>query len=448
MATTVRINQWIDESRFTRFHLLIFFLCLCIITFDGYDLVIYGAAVPLLLKEFALNPAQAGVMGSYALFGAALGAVVFGSLADRIGRKRAIVICAALFSAATGVTGLASSAALFGVCRFLAGLGIGGAMPNVVALASDYAPLRNRTLMVATIFSGMQIGGIMAAGMSMWLFPVFGWRSVFWVGALPLLLFPAFIKFLPESPIHLLVGNRIGQLRSVLHKVRPDLPLPDDAEFVISKGTGKTEVTELFREHRGFSSIMIWIVYFMNMYMIFGLGTWLPKLMMDAGFDLGSGLWFLLTLNLGAFFGSQVAGLTADRIGSKVTLLFLYLLACASITMLSFTRDFYLLTALVALAGTGFFGGQNVAHGYVSLFYPPGMRSTAMGLAFGVGRLGAIFGPALAGFLLAMKVSQLVNFVGLAVPGLIAGIAILLVRDKHGYSGTQRVRRLGSVDRN
>jgi AAHS family benzoate transporter-like MFS transporter len=193
---------------------------------------------------------------------------------------------------------------------------------------------------------------------------------------------------------------------------------------------------------------MIWIVYFMNMYMIFGLGTWLPKLMMDAGFALGSGLWFLLTLNLGAFFGSQVAGLTADRIGSKVTLLFLYLLACASITMLSFTKDFCLLTALVALAGTGFFGGQNVAHGYVSLFYPPGMRSTAMGLAFGVGRLGAIFGPALAGFLLAMKVSRLVNFVGLAVPGLIAGIAILLVRDKHGYSGTQRVRRLGSVDRN
>ncbi|HEY3426396.1 MAG TPA: MFS transporter [Negativicutes bacterium] len=433
----VNVNKWLDEARMNRFHMLTFFLCICVVTFDGYDLVIYGAAVPLLLKEFGMSAAQAGVIGSYALFGAAVGALIFGWLADKIGRKKVIVICTVLFSVATGATGLANGPDAFAICRFLAGLGIGGAMPNIVALASEYAPAKNRALVIAVIFSGMQIGGIAAAGLSMWLFPLVGWRPIFYIGALPLLLVPVFLKSLPESPVRLIDSKRIDEIKAILRKLRPEEILPDDITLDIVRTAGKASVKDVFRENRGLSTLIIWIVYFMNMYMIFGLGIWLPKLMMDAGFGLGSGLWFLLVLQFAAFFGSQLAGVLADWFGAKTTMVGAYLIAFAAIAFMAFTKNFYLLSALVALAGSGYYAGQNVAHGYVSLYYPPTIRSTAMGLAFGIGRLGAILGPAIAGLLMSLKMSLFVNFMGLAVPGLIAAVTILLVQDKYGYTTVQ-----------
>ncbi|MBP2652678.1 MAG: transporter [Firmicutes bacterium] len=426
----VNVNKWIDEAKINRFHLLMFFLCICIVTFDGYDLVIYGAAVPLLLKEFGISPALAGVIGSYALFGAAFGALLFGWLADKIGRKVAIIICSAVFSAATGLTGLANGPDAFAIGRFLAGVGIGGAMPNIVALVSEYAPSRNRSLVVAVIFSGMQIGGIAAAGLSMWLFPIVGWRPIFYIGALPLLLIPLFIKSLPESPIKLIDSNRIDEVKAILRKLRPGEVFSDTAKLEIFRTVSKGSVRDVFAEGRGMSTVFIWIVYFMNMYMIFGLGIWLPKLMMDAGFGLGSGLWFLLVLQFAAFFGSQLAGFLADRFGSKVTMVGAYIIAFLAIVLMAYMKNFYLLSVLVALAGSGYYAGQNVAHGYVSLYYPQAIRSTGMGLAFGVGRLGAILGPAIAGVIMSLKLPLTINFISLAVPGLIAAVVILFVRDK------------------
>ncbi len=434
-GTAVNVNKWLEDATFSGFHWILFVLGLFIITCDGYDLVIYGATVPILLKEFGINPAQAGVIGSYALIGAAVGALIFGLLADKIGRKICIITCFALFSGATGLTGLTDGPTTFGVCRFLAGLGIGGVFPNIIALVSEYAPIRNRSLMTASIFSGMQIGGMLAAGLSIWLFPLFGWRSVFFVGAIPLILIPVLVKYLPESPFRLVSSNRLEAMKAILGKARTDASLPENATFAVSKAPEKSPIIDLFRENRAISTLLIWLTFFMNMYMIFGLGIWLPKLMMDAGFKLVSGLWFLLMLQLAAFFGTQIAGYLADRLGARPVLVAGYLMAFASIALLSQTRDFYLLSALVAAAGCGYYASQNVVLNYAAIFYPPAMRSTALGMAFGVGRLGAIFGPAIAGILVHWKVSLFVNFMGLAVPGLIAALAVVLIQQKHSFSG-------------
>ncbi|WP_411681948.1 MFS transporter [Clostridium thailandense] len=431
--SVINVNKFIDDSKFTRFHLIIFTLFLSIISFDGFDMVIYGATMPVLMKNFGINAAQAGVLASYALFGAAVGALTFGLLADRIGRKKVIIICALLFSLATSATGLTNSSSMFGVLRFLTGLGLGGVMPNVVALTTEYAPRKNRAIVVAAIFSGMQIGGILASAISMWLLPHYGWRVIYFLGGIPLLLMPAFFKYLPESTLHLIKENRAGELKVILQNIQKDMVLPDDVTFDINKGTGKSPIAALFTENRALSTVLIWVVFFMNMYMIFGLGTWLPKLMMSAGFGLGSGLLFLLTLNLGALLGSNIAGLVADRIGYKVTLVVLYLIAFVAIMLMSISSSFAVQIALVALAGIGFYGGQNVLNAYVGLFYPPIMRSTAMGFAFGTGRFGAIFGPVIAGIIMSMKMPLFVNFMALAVPGLIAAVAILIVQDKHSF---------------
>lgn len=429
----INVNRVIVESRFRPFHWLMLVLGVATTTFDGYDLVLYGAAVPLLIKEWSLTPAQAGVIGSYALAGAAIGAPIFGRLADKIGRKRTIVFCVTLFSALTGLAGLAVGARQFALCRFLAGLGIGGCIPNIIALITEYAPARHRALMVSAASAGMQVGGVAAAGASIWLFPIYGWRSVFWVGALPLLIVPALVRYMPESPQFYLARGNTERLKKVLSRVDPSAARDGEQRFTMDPQSRRSPVRALFQEHRGFSTVMVWIVYITNMFMIFGLGIWLPQLMMEAGFPLGSGLWFLLSLNLGAFLGSNLAGLVADRVGSKRTLVILFLLAFVSITSLSLRTNIYALTALVALAGTGFFGGINLAHGYVSAYYPPAMRSTAMGFALGIGRLGAIAGPAVAGALISLHFSLFANFLCLAVPGLIACLSILLVQDRFGY---------------
>ena len=178
MAGTV-VNDIVDEATFGRFHWTIVVLCGLLLIVDGYDVFIYGAILPQLMEQWDLTPPQAGSLASWALFGMMIGALTFGSLGDRIGRKRCIAICFSIFSVSTIVNGFVGNTTEFGVMRFLAGLGCGGLMPNAVALTNEYAPKRLRTTLVALMFSGYAVGGMVAAGLGIWLLPTFGWRAMF-----------------------------------------------------------------------------------------------------------------------------------------------------------------------------------------------------------------------------------------------------------------------------
>lgn len=212
----IDVHEVIDNARFNRFHWMVLFWCALIIIFDGYDLVIYGVVLPMLMKEWGLSPLEAGALGSYALFGMMFGALFFGPLSDTIGRKKAIAICVMLFSGFTVLNGFASNPVQFGICRFIAGLGIGGVMPNVVALMNEYAPKKIRSTLVAIMFSGYSVGGMLSAGLGIVLIPSFGWQSVFYVAVLPLLLLPLVMYFLPESVGFMLRRGRHEEARNVL----------------------------------------------------------------------------------------------------------------------------------------------------------------------------------------------------------------------------------------
>jgi AAHS family benzoate transporter-like MFS transporter len=445
LGTPINVNKWLAAAKLNRFHLHVFILGLGIFTCDGYDLVIYGAVIPLLMKAFHMGPAQTGAIAGYGFIGAAIGAALFGALADKIGRKRTIIFCAFLFSISMVLTGFTNSPLAFGFCRFTMGLGVGGSMPNMIALVSDYSPSRNRTFMGGGITSGMQVGGIAAALFSMWLFPHFGWRSVFFIGAIPLVFMPLYGKFLPESPDYLLKVGRLEQLRALMQRARPADSMPEGVSLEVEKRSSKAPVAAVLQDGRAFSSVLLWVMFFMNMYVIYGFTVWLPKLMMNAGYSLGWGLFFLLTLQVVSFIGVGVFSFVADYIGARSALVIAFLLAFACIALVPYTHNFAWLSLLVGMAGFGFSGGQGVSNGYVGSYYPPEIRSTGVGLAFGVGRLGAILGPALMGVLLSLRLSYQTNMLMLAVPGIMAAICILLVNDKYNFARQQREAQRSGV---
>lgn len=432
----IKVNQFLENASFGNFHKIICVLFFLIMSFDGFDMVIYSATLGTLQGYFQINSAQAGFLASYALIGAALGAIILGAAADRIGRKKVIILATLLFSLGTFAAGLSTGYVTFAVFRFITGLGLGGVMPNIVALTTEYSPRSKRAWMTALVFSGMQVGGILAAVCSMGMISTLGWRSVYYVGLFPLILIPFMIKFVPESAVHLYKAGNFDMLKKVLKRVGSVQKETESVTFQMDLEE-KARVSALFKHNRASSTVFIWIVFFMNMYMIFGLSTWLPELMTMNGFGLGGGIVFLLTLNLGALIGSNVAGAVAGRIGYRKTLIGLYIIAFISIMLLSAHVGYAVEIILVALAGVGFYGGQNLTNAYVGLYYPPEMRSTAMGFAFGLGRLGAIFGPSISGILLAAGVPMIVNYMVLAIPGLVAAACIFAIREKYSYTKNQ-----------
>lgn len=398
-------------------------------------MVVYGTIVPALMKEWSLTPIELGTLGSYALFGMMCGAFIFGPLADKLGRKNVTMICVILFSLFTLLCGFANTVPKFGIYRFIAGLGLGGVMPNVVALMTEYSPRQFKSRMVALMFSGYCIGGVLAAALGIIMIQKMGWQSVFYISVIPLILLPLMYKSLPDSIGFYLAKNKKERAGQLLSKLNPSyVPQKNDQyELVIPEKTGIT-VLQLFKEGRALSTIMFWCAFFMCLLMIYGLNTWLPKLMEGAGYELGSSLMFLLVLNLGAIFGAVFGGWAADRWSGKKVLIAFFILASVSLSLLGFKANIFVVYTLVAIAGATTIGTQIIAYAYVSQYYPMKIRSTGIGWASGVGRFGAVGGPMLGGYLLTMNLPFQQNFLAFAVPGIIAAVAIGFVKEKRASS--------------
>lgn len=425
---TVDVHKIIDEARFNKFHWMVLFWCAVVIIFDGYDLVIYGVVLPKLMEQWQLTPIQAGALGSYALFGMMFGAMFFGPLSDKIGRKRTIAICVAIFSGMTFLNGFARDAWEFGICRFIAGLGIGGVMPNVVALMTEYSPKRIRSTLVAIMFSGYSVGGMLSAFIGMNVIPAYGWQPVFWIAGIPLLLLPLILRFLPESVGFLLSAGRKDDAAQMLSRVEPSFQPQTDDHFHLPTGKGKSvPLVALFTEGRLVSTLMFWVSFFCCLLMVYALGSWLPKLMVKAGYELGSSLSFLLVLNFGAIFGAVGGGWIADRLHLRRVITLMFVAAAVSISLLGFKSPTAMLYLIVAVAGACTIGTQILLYAYVAQYYPLAIRSTGIGWASGVGRSGAILGPVLGGTLMSMNLDLQMNFLAFAIPGAIAGLAISMV---------------------
>ena len=429
----VNVNHIIDHAKFRPFHFNVLVWCLLIILFDGYDLAINGVVLPLLMAEWGLTAMQAGMLASTALAGMMFGAMIFGSLADKIGRKKVIMICIVLFSGLTFAGGFASNPTEFAILRFLAGLGIGGVMPNLVALTSEYAPIRMRSTLVTGMFSGYAVGGVMAALLGSWFTPDFGWQIMFFIAGIPLFLLPVIWKFLPESLTFIVQQDRQAEARKIVSRLEPTITVKETTTFELDKVDvpESASVMSLFRRGRAMNTVLFWIAFFTCLLTMYALSSWLPKLMMAAGYSMDNSLMFMMVMNIGAVIGIIGGGILADRFHLKPVLMCLGIIGAVVMSLMGFQSNEFLLYILVFLAGAASIGSQMLLYSYVAQFYPLAIRSTGIGWSSAIGRMGAIIGPILIGGLLGMNLPAHFNFMAVGLPVLITAIAVSLIMNSN-----------------
>lgn len=432
---SINANEIIDHARLKPIHWRVILLSALIIIFDGYDLVIYGVALPKLMQEWQIDTITAGFLGSVALFGMMFGAIIFGSLSDKLesygfSRKKLIALCILLFSGFTLLCGYASNPQSFAIFRFLAGLGLGGVMPNVIALMTEYAPKKLRATLVSLMFSGYAVGGMCSALLGMWLVPQFGWKIMFLLGGIPLLLLPIIWLLLPESIDYLVRRNKTEQALKILKQIDHVIHIDTQTQIHLNQENqqgSQSPVKDLFTENRGPITLLFWGSVFMALVLVYALGNWLPKLMVEAGYDLSTSLFFLFALNIGGMLGAIFGGYLADRFNLAKVLCTLFASGAIALVLLSLHLPTFILYICIAVAGAASIGGQILLLAYMSQFYSSNIRATGLGMALGVGRLGAILGPILCGWLLSLSLPLTYNFIALAIPCVIAVMSVSLI---------------------
>ena len=381
----IDMQKLADDARFNRFHAKVLLWCLLILIIDGYDIAVVGIALPSIMQQMGVNASTAGFMASSALFGMMFGAMVLGTLSDRIGRRWALSIGVMLFSVFTAAAGFTKDPISFSVVRFIAGLGIGGVLPVIVAQMVEYSPKKIRSLMTALMTSGYALGGILAAVLGKQLIGEYGWQVVFIAAGVPVLLIPFILKLVPESMTYLISRSRNGELAEVARNLQPGVKHPADAQFVVPTAdrVAGAPVSRLFQDGRGPSTVLFWIAFFSGLFMVYALSSWLTKLMAMAGYSLGSALSFVIALNVGAIIGAVGGGWLADKFNIKWVLVGMYALGGVLLYLMTFQTSTELRYLIIGAVGACTTGAQLVAYAYCGQFYPMSIRSTGIGMAWG-----------------------------------------------------------------
>lgn len=417
--------------------------CWLAILAEGYDVGVLGAVLPALAEHRAwdLTPLELGGLGSYALVGMLVGAMTIGTLSDRVGRKKMLLVSMAIFTTMQLGAALAPTPGVFGLFRLLGGLGMGGIIPVAAALTIEYSAPRRRSFHYGVMYSGYSLGILAAALVAMALLPTLGWRWVVGVGFLPVLLIPLLAWMLPESLEFLMSKGRRAEAEQLARKlgVTPfkdhdwaPAPSPDDAVKPVG---WKQSLAALFSGGYLTATVFFWISLFCGMVLVYGLNTWLPSIMRSAGYDLGSSLTFLAVFSLASAIGGIALGRAADAYGKKLILVVFYLLGGVGILLLMFPNTLIINYVFVALAGIGSISTSLVLTGWVADYYPSYARATATGWALSFARIGAISGPLIGGWIGSTALPFQWNFIVFAAVALVAAGAVALIPQFPGPAG-------------
>ena len=448
-TSPVDVAGYIDQQPVGGFQIKLLLTCAAVLFLDGFDTQAIGYVAPALAKEWGLTKAALGPVFSAGLFGLMIGALVFGPLADRIGRKKIIILSTLAFGIGTLATAFINDVNTLLLVRFLTGLGLGGAMPNAVAMTSEFSPHRRRATMVMIMFCGFSIGAALGGLLAAALIPQFGWRSVFIVGGVaPLLLVPILALRLPESVRFLaLTGQANARVAELLASINPKAAFGPATRFVVHQpGLAGMPVLHLFKEGRTLPTLLLWVVFFMSLLDLYFLSNWLPTVLNDLGASVSSAAVIGSMLQVGGVVGTFALGSVIDRFSFRALALVYFAAVFAVGTIGQLGHSVALVTMAIFAAGFCIVGGQIAANALTAGFYPTSVRSTGVGWARGIGRIGSIIGPLVGGALLTAKWSTGSVFMAAATAAFCAALAAFSLSRLAGMSGSKGAAAPSSID--
>lgn len=432
MAAAVNVSDIIDRHPITAYQLGVLGLCMSVALFDGYDTQAIGYTAPAIAQAFHLPKDVFGPVFSAALVGAAAGALGFGPLADRFGRKRFMIAATVIFGAFSLLTSQATTLGELLVYRFAAGLGFGGALPSLLALGGEFAPVRMRGTFVTIAFAAWPFGGLIGALTSSYVIPNFGWQYVFYIGGIaPLIVAVALVVFLPESLRFLIARNiRLDEARDILARIAPGA-VPPGAELAAAPERERkgVPVRHLFAEGRTSETALLWAAFFVVFMVLVTVTAWTPTLLRDVGFSISAGALVIALNNAGSVCANVFSGYLVDRFGPYKTLVPGFILG--GIFLAAFgeaTTSVATLAVASTLAGFCLGGTGTGLTAFAAGLYPTTLRSTGIGWAVGMGRLGQIFGPLGAGTLVNLGIGTKGVFYAAAIPCLFGALFVLLLK--------------------
>jgi AAHS family 4-hydroxybenzoate transporter-like MFS transporter len=426
----VDVSAIIDNSRLGPFQISVFVLCFLCLAIDGYDVQSLGYVVPALSADLDIALVDLGKVISAAPFGVLFGSIACSMLADRIGRRPVLIGATVFFAIMTFLTARASTQAELLVVRAIGGIGMGAIMPNAVALVGEYSPKRFRVTIMMLVATGFTVGAALGGFLAAWLLPLFGWRSVFYVGAaVPIVIAFVMLLMLPESIQFLAVKKRqLAKLKKWLHKVDTTAPIGDDVEYSVVSETPvrRTPFLALFADGLAVGTALLWVINFMNLLNIYFLQGWLTRVITDLGVPEASAAAVASMVQVGGVVGSLTLGWMVHRVGFAPVLAVCGLLGALNVSLIGqpwvSTAG---LAVVVFIAGVCVVGGQAAINALSATFYPTSQRATGVGAGLGVGRIGAIVGPLLASEFIRFGWTLSEIFLAAAVPPLVVAGCML-----------------------
>jgi AAHS family 4-hydroxybenzoate transporter-like MFS transporter len=430
-GTTVDVIDLIDRHRVTGFQIAILILCMLVAALDGFDTQAIGYTAPAIAAVIHLPMPQFGQVGSAGLVGAAIGALSFGPLADLFGRKWFMIIAMLVFAVFSYLTAQSDSLDALLAYRFFAGLGLGGVTPAFLAMGAELAPKRLRDIFVTVLFASFPGGGLIGSLTSAWVIPAFGWRSVFYIGAVaPIVIAILLTIWLPESIRFLLArGGRQDEVRRTLDRFMPG-EVPAGAQLVAPPDPARegVPVKHLFTEGRGVPTVLLWVPFFMVFMVLVTVTFWTPAVLNSVGFSLSAAALIIGLNNLGSVIASATSGWAVHRGGAYRVLIPGFILGGLALGWFGQATSSVTLLAVASFLAGFFVGGTGTGLIAVAAgMYPTAIRSTGIGWAMGMGRVGQAFGPVLTGVLVGLGYKVGGIFYAAAVPCFIGALFLIFL---------------------
>ncbi|GAA4546664.1 MFS transporter [Pseudonocardia xishanensis] len=425
------VRQLIDSAPVSRFQRRVVLLCLLLGVADGFDALAIGYLLPAMSADWGVPAGEFGPALTVGLVGMLVGTTTLGPLADRIGRRTVLLIATVVYSLATATIVLVSSVEMLAVVRFVAGIGLGAVIPNLVAVAGEFMPTRARGRAILVVLAGTTLGGFLCGQVAAVMVPAFGWRSVYLVGvAFPLVLVAVALRALPESLMYLAVRGRVEQVRRSLGRIDPALSTAeiDLSDAVPERKAPRIPVGRLFGEGRAVDTVLLWLSWFATFVIVYFLYSWLPTLLTQVGVPQHVAILAMSLCLLANTVGGLTQGWLVDRRGDFASLTIGLPVAAVLILIVPavFAKS-WLLVVLICAIGFLAIGVNQALSTVTAALYPAEVRATGVGWAFGAGRVGSLVAPLVGGLLLTQGVASEVIFRLVAVPTVLGAITVAIL---------------------